>query len=230
MVVLAPARSPLRELSTVDGVAAVLSSRQPTARHVQLALAAAAGRFVVLVDDAEHFVRTDANTVLRELLVDSEHAMVVAAAVDEVGAPAPGTFLAEAGRGGTAVLLGPRSARVHLFGALTRIPEAYVRAEPVGRGVLLRPRGPVPVQVPYAVPADADRRLRRRGRVPALPQVTDALAGPGLSTVDKLRAVMVELRAAGFDDLEPAAVERAVALAAPGWSGSPGDLVAAARR
>jgi S-DNA-T family DNA segregation ATPase FtsK/SpoIIIE len=229
VVVLAPARSPLRELSGVDGVAAVLNSRQPTARHAQLALAAASGRFVVLVDDAEQLVRTDANAVLRDLLVDSEHALVAACALDEVGAPAPGTFLAEAGRGGTAVLLAPRSARVHLFGALTRIPEAYVRAEPVGRAVLMRPRGPVPVQVPYASPADAERRPSRRGQVPALLQVTDALAGPGLSTVDKLRAIVVELRAAGFDDLEPVAVDRAVGLAGPGWSGSPGDLVAAAR-
>ncbi|GAA1791461.1 FHA domain-containing protein [Planosporangium flavigriseum] len=229
VVVLSPVRSsPLRDLSGVPGVAAILSAPQPTLRQAQLALAAAGDApTVVLVDDAERLVRTEANAVLRDFLSNADHAgtgMVVATGYDEVAAPAPGTFLADVGAGGTGLLLGPRAPRIQLFGAFTRIPQAYLGGEPVGRAVLLRRHAMAPVQV-----ADPTGGGLGGGssRVPALLEVTDALAGPMPATADRLRAIVAELRGAGFTSLDEAAVQRAVGLARQGWSGGPAELVKA---
>jgi DNA segregation ATPase FtsK/SpoIIIE, S-DNA-T family len=226
VVVFAPLpTSRLRELSGSPGVAAVLGARQPTARQAQLALAASGTRpCVVLVDDAEQLTRTEAATVLREHLLAGAP-LVVATTLDDVAAPAPGGLLADLA-GGPGLLLGPRTARPMLFGASTRLPEAYLGAEPIGRAVLLHRRGATPVRVPDADPVPPPVRP---GRVPALLGATDALAGPMPSTVDTLRSIVDGLRDAGFADLDDAAVARVSALA-PGWSGTPKELLASASR
>jgi len=233
VVVFAPVRtSPLHTLAGVPRVAAILGSRQPTLRQAQLALAAAGtGPCVVLVDDADQLLRSEANAVLREFLLDADHAtrgLVVAAGIDELAAPAPGTFLAEAGRSGTGLILRPRQPRPHLFGALVRIPEPHLRGEPSGRAILLRPGGVAPLQVPEVEPDDVAARVSGRSRIPALLQITDALAGAAPTTVERLRVIVAELRQAGFDALQDAAVERATVLAVQGWAGQPAELVAAA--
>jgi DNA segregation ATPase FtsK/SpoIIIE, S-DNA-T family len=235
VVVFAPVRtSPMHALSGVAGVAAILGSRQPTVRQAQLALAAAGtGPCVVLVDDADHLLRAEANAVLREFLLDADHArrgMVVAAGIDEVASPAPGSFLAEAGRTGTGLVLRPRSPRLHLFDGLVRIPQSYVRGEPAGRAVLIRPRGAAPVQVPYADPSDATSRVRKPSRTPELLTITDALAGAAPTTVDRLRAIVAELRESGFSTMDQPTVDHAVALVTGGWRGEPADLLAAAAK
>jgi S-DNA-T family DNA segregation ATPase FtsK/SpoIIIE len=233
VVAVAPGRnSALRHLSGLAGVAAVLGVRQPTERQVQLAMAAAAGpgARVVLVDDAEQLQNTDGGRALARMMLDEDdrQILVVAADVTALAAPAPGSLLAEIGRGCTGLLLTPRSARVHLFGTLTRLPEAYLSGEPPGRAVLLRRGGATPVQVPFADEGDAVARPRRAGSVPALLQVVDALAGPGPATLEVLRELVGALRAAGFDELDREAVDRAAGLAA-GWTGAPGDLISAVR-
>ncbi|MEV0566417.1 FtsK/SpoIIIE domain-containing protein, partial [Dactylosporangium sp. NPDC050588] len=235
VVILAPVRtSPLHALSGVPGVAAILGVRQPSVRQAQLALAAAGTTgCVVLVDDAEHLLRGDAGTVLREFLLETDPAhlgMVVAAAVDDLAAPPPGSFAAEAGRSGAGLLLGPRQPRAHLFNTVVKIPQAYVTADPPGRGVLIRPRGMAPVQVPYATTDDAAALVAARPRrVPQLLGITDALAGPAPTTVPRLRSIVAELLAAGFDALEPAAATQALELAGAGFTGSPTELLAKVR-
>ncbi|GAA1571624.1 FtsK/SpoIIIE domain-containing protein [Dactylosporangium maewongense] len=235
VVILAPVRtSPLHALSGVPGVAAILGVRQPSVRQAQLALAAAGTTgCVVLVDDAEHLLRGDAGAVLREFLLETDPAhlgMVVAAAVDDLAAPPPGSFAAEAGRSGAGLLLGPRQPRAHLFNTVVKIPQAYVTADPPGRGVLIRPRGMAPVQVPYATTDDAAALVAARPRrVPQLLGITDALAGPAPTTVPRLRSIVAELLAAGFDALEPAAATQALELAGAGFTGSPTELLAKVR-
>jgi S-DNA-T family DNA segregation ATPase FtsK/SpoIIIE len=232
VVAVAPGRgSALHELTGVAGVAAVLGARQPTDRQVKLAIAAAdAGQGLVLVDDADQVQNTEGGRTLHQLMLDEDAALgfVVAADLAALSAPAPNSLLGEAGRGGTGLILTPRSARMHLFGVLCRLPEAFVGGEPPGRAVLLRRSAAEPVQVPYASGADVRGRARRPGSVAALLQVTDALAGPAPVPLSRLRALIERLRAAEFDALDSSAAERAVTLAAE-WDGDPADLVAAAR-
>ncbi|BEL04225.1 FtsK/SpoIIIE domain-containing protein [Actinoplanes sichuanensis] len=232
VVAVAPSRgSVLHELTGVAGVAAVLGARQPTDRQIGLAIAAAgAGPCLVVIDDAEQLQNSDGGRALHRMMLaeDAGRAFVVAADLAVLSAPAPNSLLGEAGRGGTGLVLTPRSARVHLFGVLTRLPEAYVSSEPPGRAVLLRRSAAAPVQVPYASSADVRGRARRSGSVAALLQVTDVLAGPAPTPAGRLCELIDRLRAAGFDELAPDAAQRAVAWA-PGWDGTPEDLVAAAR-
>jgi S-DNA-T family DNA segregation ATPase FtsK/SpoIIIE len=228
LVVVAPVRtSPLRALLGVEGVAAFLNLPNPTARHLELALAAVLGKpFVVLVDDADRLPGPELPRVLREHVFDSPDpgvGAVVAAGLESVGHFGQ-SLAADAGRGGTGLLTGPRNARVHLFGTLRVLPEAYL-TDVAGRSVLLRPDGLTPVQVPLPSPADLAALPRASQRAALLLNLADTLAGPTLASVPKFQQILSEL--APLHDLTPDAVERVTRMAR-GWTGTAAQLLESA--
>ncbi|WP_433046472.1 FtsK/SpoIIIE domain-containing protein [Dactylosporangium sp. CS-033363] len=231
VVVIAPNRtSPLRLLAdNVAGVAVALLAPTPTERHVQLALATVpSGPYVVLIDDADRLQGPDVARVLREQVFESGEPGVgalVAADLDAFGGPPHGSILAESGRAGVGLLTGPRQPRAFLFGAVRHLPEAYVGRDIPGRGILLRRREPLPVQVPLVTAADVDALPRREGRMNELLGVVDRLAGPLPVGVDRLRALVAEL--APFNAMPQPNADRLLALA-PAWTGTATALIAEA--
>jgi S-DNA-T family DNA segregation ATPase FtsK/SpoIIIE len=230
VVAFAPSRqSPLRELSGRRGIAALMLHPRPNRRMVQLALAAAGGGpCVVLVDDAEQ-IRGDAASELRDFVVDPGDGCGLVAATDSdaVAVAGGGSLLGEVGRAGIGLLLAPRTARPLLFGVHVKLPGAFTGGE-TGRAVLIRRGGQDPVRLPDTGVPDLPPPVDRPGRVRALLETADHLLGPQTATLDQARAVVNELRNAGFDALDEEALHRLGELA-PGWSESPTELVALAQ-
>ncbi|MDI1460640.1 FtsK/SpoIIIE domain-containing protein [Catellatospora sp. KI3] len=196
VVAITPNRaSPLRALKDV---AVVLSPQPPTRRMIQLALAAVEPPYVVLVDDAEQLARTEAEAPLREVLVHGQEpwsAIVVAAAIDDLAHPAPGTLLGEVGRSGAGMVLAPRTARPQLFGSILRIPPAYVGSTAPGRAVVVSRSGTAPVQVPLADAADVTGLRRIAPGLGQLLEQANAIAGEAPATVERLRDIIGQVRA-----------------------------------
>ncbi|MFC4531452.1 FtsK/SpoIIIE domain-containing protein [Sphaerisporangium dianthi] len=143
VAVVAPRRSPLRELSGEPGVLGVLTSDAQD-------LAAVTGdheRYVVVVDDAE-LVSPDSplGQALEETLRsgrDGEHALLIAGTTGDLATAYRG-FVAEARKARTGLLLSVQSpADGDLFNV--RLPRGAVGGPP-GRGLLVTSGTPTPVQ------------------------------------------------------------------------------------
>ncbi|MET8156187.1 FtsK/SpoIIIE domain-containing protein [Sphaerisporangium sp. NPDC005289] len=149
VALVAPRRSPLRELSGEPGVLGVLTS------DVQdlAALVAGQERYVVVVDDAE-LVSPDSplGQALEETLRsgrDGEHALLIAGTTGDLATAYRG-FVAEARKARTGLLLSVQSpADGDLFNV--RLPRGAVGGPP-GRGLLVTSGTPVPVQAALTAP------------------------------------------------------------------------------
>ncbi|MCW2674419.1 MAG: putative cell division FtsK/SpoIIIE-like protein, partial [Frankiales bacterium] len=127
---LTPRPSPLRHVAGVTQV--------EDADGLVRFLNAAPGGLVVVADDADLLVGSPVADVLAQVLRDGRdagHALVVAGAVDELGASFRG-FAAEVRKSRSGLLLGLTN---HLDGELlgVRLPRSAVGAGPVGRGLLV---------------------------------------------------------------------------------------------
>lgn len=152
VAVIAPRRSPLRELGVLPGVLGVLDG---TADQTDLeALLADEHRYVVVADDAELLDGTELDDALCAVLRsarDGEHAAVVGCTTDDLTRATEG-FLAEARRSRSGVLLGVTSpADGEPFGL--RLPRGCAAdLAPPGRGLFVAAGVPTLIQV--ALPVD----------------------------------------------------------------------------
>jgi S-DNA-T family DNA segregation ATPase FtsK/SpoIIIE len=150
VTVVAPRRSPLRNLSERPGVRAVLTAEEPP-DALRAALDSRGPRLLV-VDDfevlgAEHALATVAEEYLRAIR-DSGDALVVACGLDEVTSMYRGVA-ASLRKARTGLLLAPRSAADGDVFA-TRLPRSVGAAVPAGRAILVRAGSWEWVQVPRA--------------------------------------------------------------------------------
>ncbi|MBV9857715.1 MAG: hypothetical protein JOY82_24855, partial [Streptosporangiaceae bacterium] len=145
ILAITPRRSPLRSLAGEPGVLGVLDSAVD-ADQVNAAIAGQ-DRYVVVVDDAELLADSLVSPALEEILVsgrDAEHGMILAGTTGDLGRIYSG-FVATAlkSRCGLFVALeGPSDGE--LFGI--RLPRG-AGPGPAGRGLLVRPGNPSPVQI-----------------------------------------------------------------------------------
>jgi len=146
VLLLAPRRSPLRDLAGRPGVLGVLG-----ADATEDELLEAIGdehRYAVVVDDAELLEETDLDDALRDVLRtarDGEHAVVIGGTTEDLGRGYRG-FLAEARRSRSGVLLAARSPDDgELFGL--RLPRNAALSGPTGRGLLVITGTATPIQV-----------------------------------------------------------------------------------
>lgn len=150
VTVVAPRRSPLRDLAGRTGVRAVLTA-DSTADELRAALDSG-GRRLLVVDDfevlgGEHALSQVADDYLKQIR-DSGDAIAVACGIDEVSGMYRGvTATIRKSRSG--LILSPRSsADGDILGA--RLPRSVGAAVPVGRGLRVRAGAWEWVQVPAA--------------------------------------------------------------------------------
>ena len=158
VTVVAPRRSPLRDLAGAPGVRAVLTA-DSTPDELRAALDTR-GRRLLVIDDfevlgGEHALSQVADEYLKQIR-DTGDALAVACGIDEVNGMYRGvTATIRKARSG--LLLSPRtSADGDVLGA--RLPRSVGAAVPVGRGIRVRAGAWEWVQVPAAaVPSDDER-------------------------------------------------------------------------
>jgi len=157
VTVVAPRRSPLRDLAGTPGVRAVLTG-DSTPDELRAALDSR-GRRLLVIDDfevlgGEHPLAQVADEYLKAIR-DTGDAIAVACGIDEVNGMYRGvTATIRKGRSG--LLLSPRSsADGDVLGA--RLPRSVGAAVPVGRGIRVRAGAWEWVQVPSGPPADGER-------------------------------------------------------------------------
>lgn len=105
VLLVAPRRSPLRELAGADGVLGVITETEQ--EDVVPPLIAGHDRYVVLVDDAELVNETELDTQLTTVLRaarDADHAMIIAGTNADLQY-GYGNFIAEARKSRTGLLL-----------------------------------------------------------------------------------------------------------------------------
>ncbi|WP_119728583.1 FtsK/SpoIIIE domain-containing protein [Thermomonospora amylolytica] len=146
VLLLAPRRSPLRDLAGRPGVLGVLG-----ADATEDELLEAIGdehRYVVVADDAELLDETDLDDALRGVLRtarDGEHAVVIGGTTEDLGRGYRG-FLADARRSRSGVLLSATSPDDgELFGL--RLPRNAALSGPTGRALLVLTGTAAPIQV-----------------------------------------------------------------------------------
>ncbi|MGH8775803.1 MAG: FtsK/SpoIIIE domain-containing protein [Jiangellaceae bacterium] len=148
-VVVAPRRSPLRDLGERRGVLGVFTDASDPG-DVRQALDRARGSRLLVVDDfevlgPEHALASVAEEHLKSIR-DSADAMVVACGIDEVTGMYRGPT-AMMRRSRTGLILSPRSASDgDVFSS--RLPRSVGGVTPAGRGILVTARGWEWVQVP----------------------------------------------------------------------------------
>ncbi|WP_307802434.1 FtsK/SpoIIIE domain-containing protein [Cellulomonas fengjieae] len=148
VTVVAPRRSPLRDLAGRPGIRAVLTA-DSTADELKAALDTR-GRRLLVIDDfevlgGEHALSVVADDYLKQIR-DSGDAIAVACGIDEVSGMYRGvTATLRKSRGG--LILAPRSAADgDILGS--RLPRSIGAAVPVGRGIRVRSGAWEWVQVP----------------------------------------------------------------------------------
>lgn len=148
VAVVAPRRSPLRDLAGRPGILGVFTD---TAEPTQLREAIdVRGRRMLVVDDyevlgAEHAIAGVAEEFLKSIR-DTPSALVVACGVDEITAMYRGVTTSLR-RARTGLILSPRSSTDgDVFAA--RLPRSVGGVVPTGRGILITPVGWEWVQVP----------------------------------------------------------------------------------
>ncbi|MEV8096774.1 FtsK/SpoIIIE domain-containing protein [Kitasatospora sp. NPDC085879] len=149
LIVLAPRPSPLRRLTELPDVLAVLTSPDPSASDLHAALSAATGPTALLVDDADLLDRSGIDPALREIVAtgrDRAIGLVYAGTGDLLGQTMMG-WLGNARRARQGVLLSPRSmVEGDLIGARLS-PDLVRRPARPGRAYLADPRSAAPVAV-----------------------------------------------------------------------------------
>ncbi len=169
-VVLAPRRSPLRDLAGVRGVKAVFDDTV-TPDELRAVLGTKQGSRIVVVDDyevmgADHPLVAVLDDYLKQVR-DHVDALVVACGVDEVQQYYRGPTAAMR-RARTGVLMAPRSASDgDVF--TTRLPRSVAGTAPVGRAIRVSSRGWEWLQVPAAPAVPAKAPVRRAPAEPGAP-------------------------------------------------------------
>jgi S-DNA-T family DNA segregation ATPase FtsK/SpoIIIE len=145
VVAITPRRSPLRSLDGASGVLAVLGP-DATADALDTAIAGHE-RYVVLADDAELLINGPVSDRLEKLLLsgrDGDHGMILAGSTGDLTRAYSG-FVPTALKSRCGVLVAISSpSDGDLFGV--RLPR-NAGAGPLGRGLLVRPGGVLPVQL-----------------------------------------------------------------------------------
>jgi S-DNA-T family DNA segregation ATPase FtsK/SpoIIIE len=148
VLVVAPRRSPLRDLDGLDGVTGVLTG---DASEIAGAMSDAAvlGAVAVVIDDAELLSDHRLNDVLEASVRDARDAgsiVIAAATTDDLLANPYRGWLATARRTRSGLLLNPAS---HVDGEVfgVRLPRSTSGGWPPGRALLVRRGEAVPVQV-----------------------------------------------------------------------------------
>jgi len=148
VTVVAPRRSPLRDLDGRPGIRAVLTA-DSTADELKAALDSR-GRRLLVIDDfevlgGEHALSVVADDYLKQIR-DSGDALAVACGIDEVSGMYRGVT-ATLRKSRTGLILAPRSsADGDILGS--RLPRSVGAAVPVGRGIRVRAGAWEWVQVP----------------------------------------------------------------------------------
>ncbi|MBO8196256.1 cell division protein FtsK [Streptomyces oryzae] len=147
LVAVTPKRSPLRELEGEPGVLGVVRETTDAAPLQELLdRAAEAGRYAVVVDDAELVYDTPLDSVLETVVrsgVDGGHGLVAAGTTDSLTSQYRG-FVREARRARSGLLLSPQNnSEGELFNI--RLPRATASGV-AGRGLLVLSGEMLPVQ------------------------------------------------------------------------------------
>jgi hypothetical protein len=221
LIVLAPETDVLRDcLRGLPGVVAALKMAVPDAVRVAWAAVSGDRPVVVFIDDGDKVQRSEAAPILRALLRGSHgmdgppRAAVTSVPLDAVS-PAPREgFLADHGAG-AGLIVDPRAPRAALFSAPAMALPQFDKAERDGLGVLVLDGRMSPLRMPR-VEAEA-ARLGAQSRPWTRRQLFDVarwLAGPdGRQSTDRLRSIIRELRAEGFEEFTAEQAEAAAALA-----------------
>jgi S-DNA-T family DNA segregation ATPase FtsK/SpoIIIE len=145
VALITPRRSPLRTAEGTDGVLAVLGA-DATAGALDEAIAGQ-DRYVVLADDAELLVNTPISDRLEKLLLtgrDADHGLILAGSTGDLTRAYSG-FIPAALKSRCGVFVAVASpSDGDLFGV--RLPR-NAGPGPLGRGLLVRPAGVMPVQL-----------------------------------------------------------------------------------
>jgi S-DNA-T family DNA segregation ATPase FtsK/SpoIIIE len=147
VVMVAPRRSPLRELAGRPGVLGLLAGTDASEGDLTELIAEADGRrFVVVVDDCELLHETPLEPALEEVVrsgLDGDHALIAAGSADSMGSQYRG-FVVEARKSRNGLLLSPQDGSGgDLFNV--RLPRD-AGGGPIGRGLLIRGGGVLHIQ------------------------------------------------------------------------------------
>jgi DNA segregation ATPase FtsK/SpoIIIE, S-DNA-T family len=145
VVLITPRRSPLRSLDGSDGVLAVLGA-DVTADALDAAIAGQ-DRYVAFVDDAELLINTPISDRLEKLLLtgrDADHGLVLAGSAGDLTRAYSG-FIPAALKSRCGIFVAVSSpSDGDLFGV--RLPR-NAGSGPLGRGLMVRPAGVLPIQL-----------------------------------------------------------------------------------